>query len=127
MAQYDVFLNPEGSGYLLDVQSDLLDGLSTRLVIPLLPSSQAPKPAARLNPVMNIKDEAHVMATQFMGSRASKTSDGSCNNLGPDARQHHCSHRYAYAWILAANPRFLSHHISESVHLGALGVLKHHP
>ena len=30
MAQYDVFLNPEGSGYLLDVQSDLLDGLSTR-------------------------------------------------------------------------------------------------
>ena len=68
MAQFDVFQNPEGSGYLLDVQSDLLDGLSTRLVIPLLPALQAPKPAARLNPVVNIKDEAHVMATQFMAA-----------------------------------------------------------
>lgn len=56
MAQFDVFRNPEGSGYLLDVQSDLLDGLSTRLVIPLLPALQAPRPAARLNPVVNIKD-----------------------------------------------------------------------
>ena len=68
MAQYDVFRNPEGSGYLLDVQSDLLDGLSTRLVIPLLPALQAPRPAARLNPVVNIKDEAHVMATQFIAA-----------------------------------------------------------
>lgn len=49
MAQYDVFLNSDGSGYLLDVQSDLLDGLATRLVIPLLPASQAPKPATGLN------------------------------------------------------------------------------
>ena len=46
MAQYDVVRNPEGSGYLLDVQSDLLDGLTTRLVVPLMPQTQAPKPAA---------------------------------------------------------------------------------
>ena len=68
MAQYDVFRNPEGSGYLLDVQSDLLDGLSTRLVIPLLPASQAPKPATRLNPVVSIGDESHIMVTQFMAA-----------------------------------------------------------
>lgn len=69
MAQYDVFLNLDGAGYLLDVQSDLLDGLSTRLVIPLLPASQAPKPASRLNPVLRIiGDEPHVMVTQFMAS-----------------------------------------------------------
>lgn len=68
MAQYDVFLNLDGSGYLLDVQSDLLDGLSTRLVIPLLPASQAPKPANRLNPVVSIGDQTHVMVTQFMAA-----------------------------------------------------------
>lgn len=68
MAQYDVFLNLDGSGYLLNVQSDLLDGLSTRLVIPLLPASQAPTPATRLNPMVNIGDQTHVMVTQFMAA-----------------------------------------------------------
>lgn len=68
MAQYDVFLNLDGSGYLLDVQSDLLDGLSTRLVIPLMPASQAPKAATRLNPVVIIGDQPHVMVTQFMAA-----------------------------------------------------------
>ena len=68
MAQYDVFQNPEGSGYLLDVQSDLLDGLSTRLVIPLLLASQAPRPATRLTPVMRIGDASHIMVTQFMAA-----------------------------------------------------------
>jgi toxin CcdB len=37
-------------------------------IIPLLPSSQAPKPAARLNPVMRIGDEPHAMVTQFMAA-----------------------------------------------------------
>jgi toxin CcdB len=68
MAQYDVFRNPEGSGYLLDVQSDLLDGLTTRLVVPLMPQMQAPKPAARLNPIVKIAEEPHVMVTQFMAA-----------------------------------------------------------
>lgn len=72
MAQYDIFQNPEGPGYLLDVQSDLLDGLSTRLVIPRLPASQAPKPATRLNPVLSIGDESHVMMTQFMAAVPAK-------------------------------------------------------
>lgn len=83
MAQFDVFRNPEGSGYLLDVQSDLLDGLSTRLVIPLLPSLQAPKPATRLNPVVNIKDEAHVMATQFMAAVPQKLLTAHVTTLAP--------------------------------------------
>ncbi|TJV52731.1 MAG: plasmid maintenance protein CcdB, partial [Mesorhizobium sp.] len=32
----------EGDGYLLDVQADLLEGLSTRIVIPLMPPNMAP-------------------------------------------------------------------------------------
>ena len=68
MAQYDIFHNPEHSGYLLDVQSDLQEVLSTRLVIPLIPVSEAPKPATRLNPVIRIGNGSLIMVTQFMAA-----------------------------------------------------------
>ncbi|WP_081699734.1 CcdB family protein [Marinobacter sp. C1S70] len=48
MSRFDIFENEEGAGYLLDVQSDLLSGLNTRVVVPLLPKSSAPFPAQRL-------------------------------------------------------------------------------
>lgn len=41
MAQYGVFSDPSGNGYLLDVQSDLLDGLNVRAVVPFLPQGNA--------------------------------------------------------------------------------------
>ena len=68
MPKYDVFLNPSGDGYLLDVQTDLLCDLNTRVVIPLLPTSRAPKPARRLNPIFDLDDEPVVMVTQFMAA-----------------------------------------------------------
>jgi len=37
MARFDTFVNDGGKGRLLDVQSDLLGGLNTRVVVPLLP------------------------------------------------------------------------------------------
>ena len=51
MARFDVYKNPEGSGYLLDVQASLLSDLNTRIVVPLLPQSSAPAAAAMLNPI----------------------------------------------------------------------------
>ena len=68
MPKYDVHPAPGGTGYLLDVQSDLLDGLNTRVVIPLLPESGAPQPARHLNPLIAIDDVRHVMATQFLSA-----------------------------------------------------------
>lgn len=73
MARYDVFPNPDdpnpdGKGSLLDVQADLLDGLNTRIVVPLIPLRLAPMPAKRLNPVFEIEAEPHVMVTQFMAA-----------------------------------------------------------
>ncbi len=65
MARLDVYRNPEGDGYLLDCQADLLSGLNTRFVVPLLPREAAPDPATRLNPVFVIEDREHVMVTQF--------------------------------------------------------------
>ncbi|PRY74643.1 toxin CcdB [Yoonia maritima] len=68
MPKYDVFPNPSGDGYLLDVQTDLLSDLNTRVVVPLLPPSSAPKPATRLNPVFEFDDRPVVMVTQFMAA-----------------------------------------------------------
>ena len=65
MAKFDVYARPNGAGYLLDCQADLLSDLSTRFVIPLLSLDEAPSPAARLNPVFELGDGRYVMATQF--------------------------------------------------------------
>jgi len=65
MAKFDVFRRRSGAGYLLDCQADLLDPLNTRFVVPLLPAREAPKPAARLNPVFEIGGDSYVMMTQF--------------------------------------------------------------
>ncbi|MGP3698542.1 CcdB family protein [Rhodobacter sp. NSM] len=68
MAQHDLYPAPSGSGYLLDVQSDLLDGLNTRIAVPLLPEAAAPRPARILNPVFEIAGERHVLATQYLAA-----------------------------------------------------------
>ena len=51
MARFDVYRI--ASGLAVDVQSDLLYGLDTRMVVPLLPIGDAPLPAGRLNPVVD--------------------------------------------------------------------------
>jgi toxin CcdB len=68
MARFSVFKNPEGLGYLLDVQANLLSHLNTRVVLPLLPQSHAPKPADTLNPTFVIDGVPHVLVTQFMAA-----------------------------------------------------------
>lgn len=65
MAKFDVYRRRSGEHYLVDCQSDLLDFLNTRLVVPLIPAAQAPHPAARLNPSFEIEGAMCVMATQF--------------------------------------------------------------
>jgi toxin CcdB len=67
MAKFDVYALAQGRGYLIDCQANLLSDLNTRFVVPLLPLEEAPKPAARLNPVFDIAGEPHVMVTQFAG------------------------------------------------------------
>jgi toxin CcdB len=68
MARYDVYANPDCSGYLLDVQADLLDSLSTRLVLPMMPIEASPPVLKRLNPIFDIQSERYVMVTQFMAA-----------------------------------------------------------
>jgi toxin CcdB len=42
--------------------------MSTRAVVPLLPLSEALKPAQTLNPVFDIAGEPHVMVTQYLAA-----------------------------------------------------------
>jgi toxin CcdB len=65
MARFDVHARRQGPGLLLDCQADLLARLNTRLVVPLIPLAEAPKPAARLNPVFNVAGADLVMVTQY--------------------------------------------------------------
>lgn len=68
MARHDVYANPNGSGYLLDVQADLLGNLSTRLVVPMMSVSDAPPVLKRLNPIFDIQSERYVMVTEFLAA-----------------------------------------------------------
>ena len=68
MARFDVHVHRGGSGYLLDVQADLIGGLNTRLVVPLMPVGLAPASAERLNPVFEVEGERVSMVTQFMAA-----------------------------------------------------------
>lgn len=70
MGRYDVYATPGqgGVGYVLDVQADLLQDLGTRVVVPLLPSDLAPKPARGLNPAFDIDGHPHLMLTQFIAA-----------------------------------------------------------
>ncbi|WP_029030825.1 CcdB family protein [Salinarimonas rosea] len=83
MARLDVFPNPGGVGYLLDVQADLLEELNTRVVVPLLPKNVAPKPIGRLNPVFTIGVTEYVMATQLLAAIPRRALGTAVTNLGP--------------------------------------------
>lgn len=68
MARYDVYAVLGDQGYVVDVQSDLLEDLNTRVVVPLMSLDTAPKPADRLNPVFNLNGIDYVLVTQFLSS-----------------------------------------------------------
>ncbi len=68
MARFDVYANRSGTGFLLDVQADLITKLNTRVVVPLIPLDIAPVPVDRLNPIFEVQGSKVCMATQFMAS-----------------------------------------------------------
>ncbi len=74
MSRFDVYPTPgkAGTGYVLDVQANLLSELGTRVVVPLLPNETAPKAARGLNPEFEINGRPHVMLTQFIAAVSKK-------------------------------------------------------
>lgn len=74
MARFDVYSNPGDHSlttpYLLDVQTDLLDGLESRMVIPLRSKEHFPnvKLPVRLTPVFTIKGKDYLLEVPKMGA-----------------------------------------------------------
>jgi toxin CcdB len=74
MARFDVYRNPGAHArttpYLLDVQSDLLDGLDSRMVIPLRSLAYFPdvKLPDTLSPVLRVQGKDFLMETPKMGA-----------------------------------------------------------
>lgn len=86
MPRFNVFKNPDGGGYLLDVQAGLLDHLNTRVVVPLLPLKSAPVPAKTLNPVFEVEGEPVAMVTQFLAAVPAPMLKSAVANL--EGRRH---------------------------------------
>lgn len=87
MAQFDVYRNPNPASarnipYLLDVQSDLLSHLVTRVVVPLSRLEVVNgKTASLLNPVFDISGEQLVLLTQEMAGVSAKPLRNPIANL----------------------------------------------
>ena len=69
MARLDVHPMPRGGkGWLLDVQAEVLERLSTRTVVPMLPRVGNQPQIKDLNPVFLIAGEEAVMVTQAIAT-----------------------------------------------------------
>ncbi len=85
MAQFDVYANPNPATirsipYLLDIQTDLLNNLTTRVVIPLYSASVMGKAAKHLNLEFTIKRAAVIMSTaELAGVAVNSLGDKVCS------------------------------------------------
>ena len=66
MARFDLHRGTQG--WLLDVQSELTEGLTTRVVVPLMPPGKAPPALGELNPVFMIAGERYVLVVQLLAA-----------------------------------------------------------
>jgi toxin CcdB len=64
MARFSVHPLVARKGLVLSVQSDLLENLPSRMVIPLVPVAEAHKPFQKLNPVFELDGEKVVLYTE---------------------------------------------------------------
>lgn len=90
MARFDVHRNPnrrsrERVPYLLDVQADLHSGLSTRLVVPLIPAVDFGPPIEKLNPEFRFGGRAYIMATAEMAAVPRKSIGDKSATLEPQS------------------------------------------
>ncbi|MDA9009142.1 CcdB family protein [Alphaproteobacteria bacterium] len=64
MAKFDVYANPSGFGYLVDLQADVFEAMRSRVVAPLMPIDTFEVVSERLNPKFVIDGEEFVLLTQ---------------------------------------------------------------
>lgn len=68
MARFSVYDWSAGEGLVLNLQTDFLEWLGTRVVAPLVSINHAPPPAKQLNPVFSVGGAEYVMLTQSLAA-----------------------------------------------------------
>ena len=73
MARFDVYPNPDNAErtaipFMLDLQSNYLEGLETRVVVPLIAGNRMGKRARNLNPEFQVAGKPVVMDTASIGA-----------------------------------------------------------
>jgi toxin CcdB len=85
MARFDLYPGRQGTPYLLDVQSEHLDRLPTRMVVPL-GAADATLPAFRdLTPTLLVGGTPHVLLTPLMAAIPRRLLGHPIGNLLPQA------------------------------------------
>jgi toxin CcdB len=67
--------------FVVDVQSDLLDGLASRVVVPLVLADRAGKVITRLNPVFSIKGNRVVFLAPDLSAVSERTLGSKVGSL----------------------------------------------
>ncbi len=69
MAKFDIYSSPSRSAaYLMDLQDELIDMLSTRVVAPLVASEDVDKRMQTLNPVIRVDGTAYILMTHLLAA-----------------------------------------------------------
>jgi toxin CcdB len=70
MAQFDIYSIPVRGGveYLLDLQDDLLENLTTRVVAPLVVPAMVGQAMHTLHPRIWVDNEPHVLLTHLLAA-----------------------------------------------------------
>lgn len=70
MPHLDLYRNPRGgrSPLLLDVQADLLEGLATRVLVPLTRAEEHAPPLSILNPTAKVEGVEYVLEFQELAA-----------------------------------------------------------
>lgn len=86
MARFDVY-ELGGGSLVVDVQSDLLPPMATRIVIPLAPATVAPRVFEGLNPRLVVDGETYTLITQQMSAVSSNALHRRVLSLSKEADQ----------------------------------------
>ena len=87
MARFHVYSLRHSDALVLDLQSDLLDELTTRMVVPMLPPDELSRVMRQLNPQFTLRGRPYVMTTQFAGAISVAELDESIANLTSESHR----------------------------------------
>ena len=92
MAQFDVYENPDPhtqahKPFFIDVQTDLLQDLSTRVVVPLITDAQLIHPIELLNPELSLNNCTVYLSTAELRSIPRQQLGRKIANLRPQRQQ----------------------------------------